>query len=114
MTDNPKDVKMDFTMFASSLMMEGLAALGLVKHPIAEKIQKDLQHAGFVIETLDMLREKTQGNLSKEESDSLNESIHQLRLAYVAVKETEDRGQKAEDRGQKAEDRGQKTEKDEK
>jgi len=87
MEKDAKKVKVDFTVFVSGLMMEGLAALGLVKHPIAGTVQKDLQHAGTVLDALIMLKEKTAGNLTKEELDNLEEAIHHLRMGYVASME---------------------------
>jgi hypothetical protein len=87
MEKGAKDIEMNFSVFISGLLLEGLAALGMVKHPLAEKIQKDLRHAGAVINTLAMLKEKTAGNLTKEESDGLEEAIHQLRMGYVATME---------------------------
>lgn len=87
MEKDAKEVKVNFTVFVSGLMMEGLAALGLMKHPIAGTIQKDLRHAGTVIDALIMLKEKTTGNLTKEELDNLEEAIHHLRMGYVASME---------------------------
>lgn len=79
--------KVDFSVFISGLMAEGLAAMGLLKHPAAEGIKKDMRHADMVIETLSMLREKTSGNLTREEQSSLDEILHQLRMGYVSVVE---------------------------
>ena len=84
-----KDTKMNFTVFISGLLMEGLAALGIMKHPAAQDIKKDLGHASLVIDTLSMLEEKTSGNLTDEERDSLGMAIHQLRVGYVAEAEKE-------------------------
>lgn len=77
--------KIDFSVFVSGLMAEGLAAMGLFSHESAAGIKKDLRHADMVIETLGMLKEKTAGNLSADENRSLDEVLHQLRMAYVAV-----------------------------
>lgn len=85
MTENAKDIKVDFTVFLSGLVAEGLASLGLLKHPAAEGIKKDLRHAGLVVDTLDMIKNKTKGNLTKEEEESLEQALHQLRMAYVSA-----------------------------
>ena len=89
MEDKAKDTKMNFIMFVSGLLMEGLAALGIMKHPAAQDIKKDLNHASMVIDTLSMLEEKTAGNLTKEEKDGLEMAIHQLRVGYVAETDKE-------------------------
>ncbi len=77
------DIKIDFTIFLSGLMAEALMALGVIKNPLTKEKQKDLRHAGMVIDTMSMLREKTKGNLTGEESQSLDQALHQLRLLYV-------------------------------
>ena len=105
MEQGAKEIKVNFTVFISGLLMEGLAALGLVKHPIADKVQKDLRHAGTIIDVLTMLKEKTTGNLTKEESDNLEEAIHHLRMGYVASMEKGpggDNGKKSEDKEKKS------------
>lgn len=77
------DIKVDFTIFLSGLMAEGLMALGVIKNPLTKEKHKDLRHASMVIDTMGMLREKTKGNLDGEESQSLDQALHQLRLLYV-------------------------------
>ena len=81
--------KVDFSVFISGLMAEGLAAMGLLKHPFAQEIKKDMRHADLVIETLAMIKQKTSGNLSPEEDKTLDEILHQLRMGYVSVIEGE-------------------------
>lgn len=85
--------EVEFKLFISGLLAEGLAALGVLKHPAAAHIQKDLRHASLVIDTLDMLKEKTSGNLTEEESKTMEEVLHQLRMGYVAtLKESPESG----------------------
>ena len=57
--------------------------LGEMPNPITNKIEKNLKQAKFLIDTLVILRDKTKGNLSKEEDDLLNGSIYELQLRYV-------------------------------
>ena len=42
--------------------------------------------AKHYIDSLEMLGEKTKGNLSDEESKVLSEALHALRMAYVGAK----------------------------
>jgi len=76
--------KINFTAFISGLMAEGMVALGLMKNPVTQKIQKEMVHAGMVVDTLAMFKEKTAGNLTEEESANLETVLHQLRTMYVA------------------------------
>ena len=45
----------------------------------------NLQHAKFVIDTLEVLQQKTKGNLTGREADTLTALLHQLRMVYVAA-----------------------------
>ena len=44
--------------------------LGEMPNPITNQVEKNLKQAKFLIDTLVILRDKTKGNLSKEEDDS--------------------------------------------
>lgn len=79
-----KNNKMNFTAFISGLMAEGMVALGLMKNPVTQKTRKEMVHADMVVDTLTMLKEKTAGNLTDEESGNLGAVLHQLRMMYVA------------------------------
>ncbi len=57
--------------------------LGVVKNPLADKVEKNLELAKYTIDSLDMLREKTKGNLTKEEEELLENIINSLKLSYA-------------------------------
>ena len=75
--------------------------LGKVKSTITGKIERDLQAAQGTINLLDMLKEKTKGNLSQEEERFLTELIRELKLNFVDEKAKD---QKAEQEPPKQED----------
>lgn len=60
--------------------------LGKVKSTITGKIERDLVAAQATIDLLDMLKEKTKGNLSTDEDRFLTELIRELKLNYVDEK----------------------------
>ncbi|MBX2991979.1 MAG: DUF1844 domain-containing protein [Bacteroidetes bacterium] len=60
--------------------------LGKVKSTITGKIERDLGAAQSTIDLLDMLKEKTKGNLSQEEDRFLTELIRELKLNFVDEK----------------------------
>jgi len=70
-----------------SLVMTFQAAamqqMGKLKNPISDKIERDLQQAQLSIDILDMLEEKTRGNLSEDESKLLKGILQELKLNYV-------------------------------
>ncbi len=57
--------------------------LGVVKNPLTDKVEKNLELAKYTIDSLDMLREKTKGNLTKEEEELLENIINSLKLSYA-------------------------------
>jgi len=57
--------------------------LGKQLNPLTNMIEKDFAQASLSISMLDMLFEKTQGNLSVEEKRFLEQIISDLKLNYV-------------------------------
>lgn len=72
-----------FELLLTTLATEALVALGQVPHPVTGKAQTQPNQAKFLIDTLDMLREKTKGNLTATEQQVLESLLHQMRLVFV-------------------------------
>jgi hypothetical protein len=68
-----------FMMLASSAVV----ALGDAPDPLTGQRQVDLAQAADAIDLLILLREKTEGNRSPEESRILEEIVYDLQLRYV-------------------------------
>jgi hypothetical protein len=73
-----------FPLFISSLGMQALMALGEIENPVTKKKETDLPQARYIIDTLQMLQEKTSANATQEEKKMLEEMLYQLRMVYVA------------------------------
>lgn len=73
------------TALGSSLAMQALAALGLLPDPLTGKVEVRLNRARHLIDTVNLLLEKTRGNISEEESRAMEEMLHELRLTFVQV-----------------------------
>jgi hypothetical protein len=90
---SPHHEELMAALFAQLVMQQANMAmmlLGKVAHPETGKAVKDLDAARLFIDELEMLETKTKGNLSKDESALLKQSLMNLRLAYVqAVEEPE-------------------------
>jgi len=70
-----------FMMLASSAVV----ALGHAPDPLTGQRQTDLVQAADAIDLLVLLREKTEGHRSGDESRILDELIYDLQLRYVHV-----------------------------
>lgn len=62
---------------------EVVIALGDAPDPGTGELQRDLGHAAEVIDLLLLLREKTEGNRTSEETQVLDELLYDLQLRYV-------------------------------
>ena len=77
MTDEQKKVEMHKALFSSLVMMLSSSAmqqLGKLVNPMTNKTEVNLEAAQMTIDMLDMLRERTKGNLDKDEDKMMNES----------------------------------------
>jgi hypothetical protein len=73
-------------LFMGLVLMFHAAAMqhmGKTKNPISDKVERSLDQAQFVIDTLDALVVKTKGNLSDEENRFLTNVVKELKLNYV-------------------------------
>jgi len=53
-------------------------------NPFTQKIERDMAHAKLSIDMLEMIEERTAGNLTGEEVRFLKHVLTELRLNYVA------------------------------
>ncbi len=60
-----------------------LVSLGKTQNPVTNKIEVNLEYVKLSIDTLEMLKEKTNGNLSDYELKFLDETLRELKLGYV-------------------------------
>jgi len=73
-----------FPLFISGLGMQALMALGEIENPVTKKKETDFPQARYIIDTIQMLQEKTSANATQEEKKMLEEMLYQLRMVYVA------------------------------
>lgn len=73
----------DFKFFLTTLGMQAWIALGMVPNPIDNKTEENIGQAKFIIDTLEVLQQKTKGNLDKEETELMEHLLYDLRIAFV-------------------------------
>ena len=79
-----KDFEITFERFMASLYMTAMLQLGLMRQQ-GEQPRIDLIGARQSIDTLSLIAEKTKGNLTSAEENFLQNSLYELRMAYVEV-----------------------------
>jgi hypothetical protein len=68
-----------------------MISLGQVKNPVSDRLDKNLEYAKLSIDTLNMLKQKTKGNLSEYEEKLLTETVNQLKVIYVEESSEEEK-----------------------
>lgn len=79
-----KEFEMTFERFLASLYMTAMLQLGLMREQGAQP-RIDIIGARQTIDTLSLISEKTKGNLTPTEENFLQNSLYELRMAYVEV-----------------------------
>lgn len=81
---DPQMPEASFALLVTTLTTQALSAMGFIADPVTGKAEPNRQMAKHFVDTLGVLQEKTVGNLDDDESQLLSESLHQLRMAFVA------------------------------
>lgn len=74
---------MDFSGFILSLNASALIHLGEIPDPHSKKREVNIPAAKHTITILEILAEKTEGNLTEEEKGLLDDMIYNIRMKYV-------------------------------
>ncbi len=72
-----------FLSLIEEFSLRAMVALGQIPNPMSGSAEFDPEAAKYTIDMLGVLEEKTKGNLSPEESTSLEQVVGQLRVAFV-------------------------------
>ena len=74
-----------FVNFIMSLASQAAAALGAMPHPVTGQRSLDLDIAKHWIDTMAMLKGKTEGNLHPQETHLLNGLLSDLRMQFIQL-----------------------------
>jgi len=75
--------KLNFTTFVFSLASTVHMSLGLIPNPQTKKAEKNIEAAKETISLLEILKEKTKGNLTKEEEELFEHLLYECRMKFV-------------------------------
>jgi len=76
-----------FSNFVFSLTTQALIQLGEIQDPESKKGLKNLPFAKQTIDLIGMLKDKTSGNLTKEEEALIDSALYDLKMKYVKALE---------------------------
>ena len=74
---------LDFSSIFLPFFTQALIKLGAAEDPVTNKVEEHLELAKRLIDLLDLLKEKTEGNLTSEEENLLKNGLHQLKMIYM-------------------------------
>jgi Domain of unknown function (DUF1844) len=76
----------DFSTLVLSLATSAMVHMGFVAETEGGPVEKNLPLAHQTIDTLEMLQQKTRGNLSDDETKLLQSVLYELRMGYVKAR----------------------------
>ncbi len=74
---------LEFSSIVFPLYTQALIKLGLLEDPRTNQLETNLEYARRLIDILDLLRDRTKGNLEPEEEKFLEAVLSQLKLNYL-------------------------------
>ena len=72
-----------FFTHVTSIATQVMLSFGEIEHPVTKETRRSLPEAKFGIDTLGMLEEKTEGHLTDQEREYLQQVLAELRMKYV-------------------------------
>ena len=76
---------------ATGLAAQAMVSMGVFPNPATGKDIMLLNQASHLIDTIDLLYEKTTGNRTDEETQTLENVLHELRMIYLAAEKEKHR-----------------------
>ncbi len=74
-----------FAELINLIVVQALAGLGLLAGPGGERIPPNIEVAKHFIDMLQMIEDKTKGNLTPEEKKLLDQVLYETRMSFVQV-----------------------------
>ncbi|MDH4223406.1 MAG: DUF1844 domain-containing protein [candidate division Zixibacteria bacterium] len=82
-----------------------LQQMGKLINPLTKKAERNLDQAKFSIDILELLQEKTRGNLKEEESKYLENVLFELRMNYLEEQKKSEEPAKEEKKESESEEK---------
>ena len=68
--------------------MQVMVACGKLPNPLTNQTEVDLAMAQYHIGVLELVREKTRGNLTPDEAGLLDQMLHEVQMVYVEARKS--------------------------
>ena len=87
--------KPEFSHLVETFGTQALMYLGKIMNPLTNKVETNLQIAKYQIDILEILEDKTKGNLTSEEESMLSNILNTVRMTYIDVSKEEKKEQES-------------------
>lgn len=74
---------LDFSTLVLPLYTQALIAMGQMSDAEKKETEENPELAKRIIDLLDLLKKKTEGNLTAEEENFISSCLHQLKMTYL-------------------------------
>jgi hypothetical protein len=81
--ENPEKEQQLFMYLVGTFQSSAWIALGKMKNPMTDKIERNLEQASYYIDLLGMLQSKTKGNVSEYEEQMLINTVSELKMNFI-------------------------------
>jgi len=101
--DEKKLYEIQFVQLIFSLKTSAIMQLGKIANPLTGKIERNLNEAKYTIDMLNMIKEKTKGNLTSDEQKIIDDAVFEMQMNYVdEVKKDEEGKQETKPKEEKS------------
>ena len=101
-----------FVNLILTLQSSAMQHMGKLKNPVTDKVERNLEQAELSIDMLDMLKKKSEGNLTDEENSILSRTLNELKMNFMDEKAKDEKSDSEEKTESKSEDQPDKEETD--
>ncbi|MBK9975493.1 MAG: DUF1844 domain-containing protein [Planctomycetes bacterium] len=77
--------KADFLTHVASVATQAMIFMGAMRHPMTGEVEFDPVQARYLIDTMQVLKDKTKGNLDAKEAESLDGMLGEVKMVWVQV-----------------------------
>ena len=93
-----------FMQLVSMFQVAALQQMGKLPNPMTNEIEQDLEQAKGSIDFIEMIKEKTKGNLSDKENEFIDKVLFELHMNYVDEADKKAKETPGEDKGEESGD----------
>lgn len=88
--DNPVSEEQLFMYLVGTFQSSAWIAMGKMKNPMTDKKEQNLDQASYYIDLLDMLQQKTKGNLTEYEEQLIIKTVSELKMNFIEAQQIHD------------------------